>query len=71
AVYDQEGLEATVDLPEQTLIVHTDAGDHRYSFAYDPGDKNKLIRGLDDIEETLQYTDAITAFEKDHRTWIS
>ncbi|MGM0444704.1 MAG: 3-isopropylmalate dehydratase small subunit, partial [Fibrobacterota bacterium] len=26
AVYDQEGLEASVDLPEQTLIVHTDAG---------------------------------------------
>jgi 3-isopropylmalate/(R)-2-methylmalate dehydratase small subunit len=71
AVYAQEGLEATVDLPGQTLIVHTTQEDKKYSFEYDSSDKDKLVRGLDDIEETLQYEDSITEFEKHHATWIS
>ncbi|MGM0462926.1 MAG: 3-isopropylmalate dehydratase small subunit [Fibrobacterota bacterium] len=71
AVYAQEGLEATVDLPEQILIVHTAQEDKKYRFEYDSSDKDKLVRGLDDIEETLQYEDSITEFEKHHATWIS
>ncbi|ERP39231.1 3-isopropylmalate dehydratase small subunit [Chitinivibrio alkaliphilus] len=69
-VYAEEGLEATVDLPGQKLIVHAATGDTTYSFDYDSSNKDKLIRGLDDIEETLQYEDAISRFEENHETWI-
>ena len=70
AVYGEEGLEASVDLEAQTLILHTEDGDKTYSFDYDDSVKNKLLNGLDDIEESLQYLDDIKEFESSHKTWI-
>lgn len=70
AVFAEEGLEATVNLADQQLILHKASGDVVYSFEYDDSVKNKLINGLDDIEESLQYMEDIQAFEQKHDTWM-
>ena len=70
AVFAEEGLEATVDLAAQTLKLHSAAGEKTYSFGYDASVKNKVLKGLDDIEETLQYMGDIEQFETAHDTWM-
>ncbi|MCT1191698.1 3-isopropylmalate dehydratase small subunit [Lactococcus lactis] len=52
--------EITIDLPHQLII--TSLGD--FHFAIDPIWKDKLINGLDDIGITLQYEEAISAYEQ-------
>ena len=59
-----EALEISVDLPAQTLTL----GDGtRIAFTLDPGNKRRLIEGLDDIGVTLQQADAIRAYEERRR----
>ncbi len=58
-------LEATVNLPEQSLVLHLDA-EVTFHFDTDPAIKQHLLRGLDDIGLTLEHADAITAFEARH-----
>ncbi len=70
AIEAEEGLEATVDLPAQTLVLHQASGDALFRFEYDGSVKHKLVNGLDDINETLQYLGDIEAFEARHSTWI-
>ncbi|MCT0038519.1 3-isopropylmalate dehydratase small subunit [Lactococcus lactis] len=50
----------TIDLPHQLII--TSLGD--FHFEIDPIWKDKLINGLDDIGITLQYEEAISAYEQ-------
>ncbi len=50
----------TVDLEQQTVTVPSGAS---YRFEIDPNLKNKLLKGLDAIGETLQHEGDITAFE--------
>ncbi|WFB34638.1 3-isopropylmalate dehydratase small subunit [Kiritimatiellota bacterium B12222] len=69
-VYGQEGLEASVDLEKQTLTLHGEE-DLSFEFDYDASVKNKLLKGLDDIEESLTYLEDIESFEKTHATWIT
>ncbi len=69
-VYAQEGLMATVDLEAQTLILHAGDGEKVFAFDYDSSVKHKLLNGLDDIEESLQYLNDIERFEETHATWI-
>lgn len=59
------GLEVTVDLPEQRIVLHLD---EEVSFHFDvsPVVKNHLLHGLDDIGLTLAYEPDITSFEKRH-----
>jgi len=71
AVFAEENIEATVDLPAQTLTLHAAGGEKVYSFEYDDSVKHKLVNGLDDIEESLMYMDDIIAFEVKHRTWMA
>jgi len=60
-----EGLQATVDLAQQQ--VELQSGDKTvFNFSIEPGDKEQLISGLDDIDLTLQFESDITRFEKDH-----
>ncbi len=57
-----EPLEATVDLEAQKLLI----GEATFAFAMDAAVKEKLLSGMDDISETLQNEEAISAFEKSH-----
>ena len=50
----------SVDLESQTVISPSGA---RYTFEIDPGRKEKMLKGLDAIGETLQAADAIDRFE--------
>ena len=61
----QPGVTATVDLPKQTLTLHGQP-EQSFKFEIDPGVKDYLLRGLDDIALTLEKEAAITAFEKHH-----
>jgi len=64
----QPGMELTVDLEAQRIILHKEAGATEIAFDIDPGLKEYLVRGLDDIALTLQFEDDITAFEERHNT---
>ena len=61
----QPGIEATVDLPNQTLSL----GEMSISFEIDPYTKWRLMEGLDDIGLTLRDEPAITSFESNRESW--
>jgi 3-isopropylmalate/(R)-2-methylmalate dehydratase small subunit len=61
----QPGIEATVDLPNQTLSL----GEMKISFEIDPYTKWRLMEGLDDIGLTLRDEPAITSFESNRESW--
>ena len=58
------GLEATVNLGEQRMVLHLDE-EVSFHFDIDPGVKEHLLNGLDDISMTLEYDEAISAYERD------
>ena len=60
------GLEATIDLEAQQVILHAGENETSFGFEIDPGVKDHLRRGLDDIALTLEHQDAIDAFEAGH-----
>jgi len=60
------GVKATVNLEAQTVTVHAADGDKVYPFTADPVLRNKLLNGLDDIAQTLQYAADIAAYEARH-----
>ena len=62
-------LQATADLPTQTITLH-DPDRHVFRFAIDPGTKEKLLKGLDDIAQTLSYASDIEGFEATHELWL-
>jgi 3-isopropylmalate dehydratase small subunit len=51
----------TVDLESQTV---TSPSGHKARFEIDPGRKEKLLKGLDAVGETLQYAGDIDVFEQ-------
>ncbi len=55
-----EGYRLTIDLAAQTVT--TPAGEC-FAFDYSAGLKHRMLHGLDDIGITLQYADAIRAYE--------
>jgi len=65
-----ERLEATADLIEQQVVLH-DADKTVFNFTIEPGDKEQLISGLDDIDLTLRYESDITRFEETHNPYLS
>lgn len=65
-----KGVEATVDLEEQRVILHVDE-EIAFHFEVDPVVKDHLIRGLDDIALTLEQADAIETFEATHDTQLA
>ena len=68
-VGDIEGLQATVDLPAQTITVLA-SDPVVYYFDIDTSSKERLIGGLDDIAISLKYKDDITRFEKTHDVYL-
>ena len=63
-LYANEGYELTVDLEEQQVT--TPAGDV-YSFEVDEFRRHCLLKGLDDIDLTLESAAAIRGYEREHR----
>jgi 3-isopropylmalate/(R)-2-methylmalate dehydratase small subunit len=59
------GLEATIDLERQTIVLHT-PDPVTFRFDVEPTCKDTLLRGLDDIALSLEHEAAITAFEAKH-----
>jgi 3-isopropylmalate dehydratase/3-isopropylmalate/(R)-2-methylmalate dehydratase small subunit len=51
----------SVDLESQSVVSPSGA---RFTFEIDPGRKEKLLKGLDAVGETLQHAGDITAFEE-------
>ncbi len=68
-VADHHGLEATVDLASQQLILHGPEP-AVFHFDIDTSAKDQLLKGLDGIDLTLAHADAIDWFERDHETWL-
>lgn len=60
-----EGLQATVDLPEQRVVLHLPE-EIAFHFEIDPAIKEKLAKGLDEIGLTLSHEKEISLFEKRH-----
>lgn len=63
------GLQATVDLDKQRVVLHLPE-ELSFHFDIDATVKHRLVHGLDDIGITLQHADAITAFERRHHTQL-
>jgi len=64
------GLEATVDLAEQRVVLHLDE-EEAFHFDIEPRVQSQLLRGLDDIDLTLEHEADITAFEARHETYMA
>ena len=61
-VAEHDGLTATVDLPAQRIVFHAPSP-RIVDFEIDGRAKAQLLKGLDDIDLTLQYEADITRFE--------
>lgn len=55
-----------IDLEQQTITAHLPGGTHTIRFDVPPGAKRMLLEGLDEIGLTLQFDDAIAAYEQAH-----
>ncbi len=69
SVASHEGLEASIDLQEQRLILHLPQA-ISFHFEMDAAVKDHLIQGLDEIGLTLKHENKITQFEKTHSAQI-
>jgi 3-isopropylmalate/(R)-2-methylmalate dehydratase small subunit len=64
---ERPGAEMTIDLPNQVLAA-PDRTSH--SFEISPLRKDRLVRGIDDIDVTLEYKDSIERFEARRRAAV-
>jgi 3-isopropylmalate/(R)-2-methylmalate dehydratase small subunit len=64
---EKPGAEITIDLPNQTVIA---PDGNLHGFDISPLRKDRLVRGIDDIDVTLEYRDAIDAFETRRRAAV-
>jgi len=61
------GAEITIDLPDQTVIAPDGTA---HAFEISALRKDRLLRGIDDIDVTLEYRDAIESFEARRRAAV-
>jgi len=61
---NEEGYSLSIDLPQQTI-----SDNHGLVFRFEiaPARKEVLLKGLDDIGQTMRHADAIDKYEKSHR----
>jgi 3-isopropylmalate/(R)-2-methylmalate dehydratase small subunit len=64
---ERPGSEITIDLPNQVLTAPEGAA---HAFEISALRKDRLVRGIDDIDVTLQYKDAIESFEARRRAAV-
>jgi len=62
---ERPGAELTIDLPNQVVIAPDKTA---HAFDISPLRKDRLMRGIDDIDVTLEYRDAIESFEARRRS---
>jgi 3-isopropylmalate/(R)-2-methylmalate dehydratase small subunit len=62
AVTSSQGQQATVDLAAQKITLH-EPNALVFEFDFDPGSKERMLEGLDDIALTLQHEEVIARFE--------
>ncbi len=65
AAADHPGMEVTVDLEQQAVVVHGPQ-ELRYRFEMDPAVRQMFLSGQDAISKTLEQESAIAAFEARH-----
>ncbi len=68
---DRRGAQLKVDLPNQEV---TDPDGSVHHFEIERLSKQRLLRGLDEISHTLEYSDTITRFEDNHKNtfpWLN
>lgn len=63
-VREKPGVELTIDLPAQVVI---DPAGGRHAFEINPLRKERLVRGLDDIDVTQEYAQQVLAVEAGRR----
>jgi 3-isopropylmalate/(R)-2-methylmalate dehydratase small subunit len=71
ALAAKPGAKLTIDLPAQTVTM---PGGGVERFEIDPFRKECLLAGIDEIQLTLRYEDAIAAYERRQREeapWLS
>jgi 3-isopropylmalate/(R)-2-methylmalate dehydratase small subunit len=59
----EAGYTLSIDLPSQTI---SDSYGHAFKFEIAPSRKEVLLKGLDDIGQSLQHASAIDTYEKQH-----
>jgi 3-isopropylmalate/(R)-2-methylmalate dehydratase small subunit len=59
----EEGYSLSIDLPNQTISDHHGL---KYNFEIAPSRKEVLLKGLDDIGQSLQHVADIDAYERSH-----
>ncbi len=65
-----DGLQATVDLSTQRITLHAPE-EVVFGFEIDGASRERLIKGLDDIDISLTYEADITRFEKTHESYLA
>jgi 3-isopropylmalate/(R)-2-methylmalate dehydratase small subunit len=58
------GAKVSIDLPAQVLVAPDGTG---HAFEISALRKDRLVHGIDDIDATLAYEDAIESFERARR----
>ena len=62
--------EVTIDLQRQVVTLHASV-DQEFSFHVPEGNRDRMLRGLDAIAETLMNDNSIVAYEKKAPTWAA
>jgi 3-isopropylmalate/(R)-2-methylmalate dehydratase small subunit len=66
------GVEATVDLKAQSIVVHAKgAAEPRVAFEIPETQRQRLLQGLDAISETLQFEPDIRRYEQAAPAWLN
>jgi 3-isopropylmalate/(R)-2-methylmalate dehydratase small subunit len=63
---EDPGVECIVDLEDGTVS----AGDLRFEFALEPGQRRRLLEGLDEVTVTLLSQDTIAGYEAGRPAWM-
>jgi 3-isopropylmalate/(R)-2-methylmalate dehydratase small subunit len=65
------GAEVTIDLRDQSVTLHGAQGDRRFAFEVPEKHRDRLLKGLDAIAETLLDDEAIRAHERKAPIWVT
>jgi 3-isopropylmalate/(R)-2-methylmalate dehydratase small subunit len=66
------GAEVTIDLNQQVVTLHPAQGPERlFSFEIPEAQRNRLLKGLDIIAETLLNEQTIRAYERNSPAWVT